>query len=131
MSQKKKKLLICYYAIIGYSSEIFLNLYINLFFISDYSYPFITVVLSVISNAAHFALRENQTWKALFLDTITDIRNCVILLGHWCLHAYGIIAITTYKKILPNPTHLLFLVPFPAIFYISTAIFTDPNKVIP
>lgn len=64
----------------------------------------------------------------LIVNTITDIRNVVILLGHWSLHAYGIIAITELREpFLHGP--FLALVPLPALFYILTARFTDPSKV--
>lgn len=55
----------------------------------------------------------------------------MILIGHWALHAYGIIAIATYRKIDTTPEFLLFMVPLPALFYIFTATFTDPDKVVP
>lgn len=92
-----------------------------------YSFPYITIILSVISNAAHFAFRLDQSMKSLLLQTITDVRNMVILLGHWALHVYGIIAITQLKN-LAFSSALMALVPFPAIFYMLTARFTDPNK---
>lgn len=92
-----------------------------------YSFPYITIIVSVISNAAHFAFKLDQSMKSLVLTTITDLRNLVILLGHWSLHAYGIVAITGLRSI-PFHLGLLALVPLPAAFYILTARFTDPNK---
>lgn len=64
---------------------------------------------------------------SLIKTTFSDSRNIIILLGHWCLHAYGIISITQ----LTNPTlhvSLILLVPIPALFYICTSKFTDPNR---
>lgn len=81
----------------------------------------------MISCAAHFAVRMDQKVTSLIKTTFSDTRNVIILLGHWCLHAYGIISITQ----LTNPTlHslMILLVPLPALFYIFTAKFTDPNK---
>ncbi|GAB6025245.1 hypothetical protein CHUAL_010667 [Chamberlinius hualienensis] len=92
-----------------------------------YAFPYITIILSVISSAAHFACQLDQSMKSLILTTIKDIRNFVILLGHWLLHAYGIIAITQLKDI-PFHAGLISLVPLPALFYIFTARFTDPGN---
>ena len=58
---------------------------------------------------------------------IMDIRMLMILLLHWGMHAYAIIGITQ----LHQPTFhgaLLCLIPFPAIFYLMTVKFTDPEK---
>lgn len=92
-----------------------------------YSFPYLIVVISVISCAAHFAVRMDQSVSALIRSTMTQPRNIVILLGHWCLHAYGIISITQLKDPLLHSL-LILLVPLPAIYYILTARFTDPNK---
>jgi len=92
-----------------------------------YSFPYIIIIVSLISCAAHFAFKLDQSLKALVLSTLQDTRNLIILLGHWGLHAFGIIAVTQLK----DDFHfgLLALVPFPAIFYVLTARFTDPYKV--
>lgn len=92
-----------------------------------YSFPFITIILSVISIASHLAFRLDQSMKSLFLDSAQDVRNLVIILGHWILHAYGIIAITQLSRPILHSS-LIALVPFPALFYILTSKFTDPSK---
>ena len=89
------------------------------------SYPYVVLVLSLISSATHFALKLNQSAKALFLGCFTDARNFVILMGHWLLHAFGIVAITQLKNLTLHLS-LMALVPFPALFYIATARFTNP-----
>lgn len=92
-----------------------------------YAFPYIVIVLSIISNAAHFAFKMDQSMKFLLVNTITDVRNCMIVLGHWLVHGYGIISLTE----LTEPAlygSLLCLVPLPAVFYILTARFTDPHK---
>nr|CAH7733945.1 unnamed protein product [Callosobruchus chinensis] len=93
-----------------------------------YSYPYLTIILSVISVAAHFASKMDQSAGALARGAVTDPRNLVILLGHWGLHAYGLIAVTQLKQPLTHAP-LLMLVPLPTVFYILTARFTDPNSV--
>ncbi|XP_056632964.1 JNK1/MAPK8-associated membrane protein [Diorhabda carinulata] len=92
-----------------------------------YCFPHLTLILSVISCAAHFAIKLDQSIESLILSTLVEPRNLVILIGHWCLHAYGIISIT---QLINPPLHASFilLVPLPAVIYILTARFTDPNR---
>ncbi|KAK6999242.1 JNK1/MAPK8-associated membrane protein [Biomphalaria glabrata] len=95
-----------------------------------YAFPYVVVVVSVITSACHLATEENQVMKDLIKQNVTNIRNLTILLGHWALHAYGIMAITQ----LVQPAYqapLVALVPFPTIFYILTVKFTDPAMVYP
>lgn len=99
----------------------------NKIFISDYSFPYIIFILSIVSSAAHFAIQLDQSVTSLIISTFVDERNIVILLGHWALHAYGIIAITQLTRPAIHAS-LIVLVPLPALFYILTARFTDPNK---
>jgi len=57
---------------------------------------------------------------------VTSVRNVVVMLGHWLLHALSIISLTQLRQPVIHAS-LLALVPFPAIFYILTVKFTDPN----
>ncbi|CAL1529674.1 unnamed protein product [Lymnaea stagnalis] len=95
-----------------------------------YAFPYIIVVVSVITSACHLATEENQKMKELIKQNVTNMRNLIILLGHWLLHAYGIIAIT---QLIQPAFHapLIAMVPFPTIFYILTVRFTDPALVYP
>jgi len=92
-----------------------------------YSYPYIILILSLISSAAHFAHKLDQSINKLFISTVTNVRNMIIMLGHWLLHSFAIVSITQVS----DEVHysLLALVPCPAIFYILTAKFTNPNKI--
>ncbi|BES93188.1 Protein of unknown function (DUF766) [Nesidiocoris tenuis] len=92
-----------------------------------YTFPYIVIVLSVISNAAHFAFKMDQRVKFLITSTVTDIRNLLIVLGHWVVHGYGIVSLTQLGEPVFH-TALIGLVPLPALFYIFTARFTDPHK---
>ncbi|XP_045480790.1 JNK1/MAPK8-associated membrane protein [Harmonia axyridis] len=92
-----------------------------------YAFPYLIVVMSVISCAVHFAFTINQTIFSLVTTTLYSPRNVIILLGHWCLHAYGIISITEFVDPLFHSL-LILLVPFPTLFYIFTARFTNPKK---
>jgi len=93
-----------------------------------YSYPYIIILSSIVSCAAHYAFRLDQSLKSLFLTSIMDSRNLVILLGHWGLHAYGIVAVTELKQ-LQLSLAFIGLVPIPAAFYIATARWTDPARI--
>lgn len=77
--------------------------------------------------ATHFAIQLDQSITALTISTIADKRNTVILLGHWFLHAYGIISMTQLKMPALH-SGLIIFVPLPALFYIFTSRFTDPCK---
>ena len=65
--------------------------------------------------------------KSLLLSSVSDIKNVVVILGHWLLHGYGVIAVATLRGVNIHPG-MLFLVPLPALFYVFTARFTDPHK---
>lgn len=92
-----------------------------------YAFPFITIIISVISCAYNFSKRKNQDIRSLCVESVTDWRNVGIILCHWFLHGYGIISITELK----NPQQdwcFLGLIPLPALLYILTVNFTDPDK---
>ncbi|CAM1154702.1 JKAMP (predicted) [Pycnogonum litorale] len=91
-----------------------------------YSFPYITIIMSVFSSAVHFAFRINQSMKSLVTSTFTDLRNVVILIGHWMFHAYGIIALTELKIVTVHGP-LLLLIPLPAVFYVVTSRCTNPE----
>lgn len=92
-----------------------------------YSYPYILLTVSVITIAIHLSLFKEQSTLELLKAHVKDVRNIIILLCHWALHAFGIISLTQleYPKFhLP----LLCLIPLPALIYIFTVKFTDPSK---
>ncbi|XP_053613323.1 JNK1/MAPK8-associated membrane protein [Plodia interpunctella] len=88
------------------------------------SFPYIIIIISMMTSASHFSVKLDQSAPALLVSSITDTRNLTILLGHWLVHAYGIISLTGFKEL-----WYLSLVPAPALFYILTAQFTDPMKI--
>uniref|UniRef100_A0A6M2DWC6 Putative jnk1/mapk8-associated membrane protein n=1 Tax=Xenopsylla cheopis TaxID=163159 RepID=A0A6M2DWC6_XENCH len=93
-----------------------------------YAFPYITIILSVVSNATHFSFKLDKSMKDLVRSSVADLRNAIIIMGHWIVLAYGIIALTVDKG-MPHPFILLTLVPLPTVFYILTSRFTDPNKI--
>jgi len=92
-------------------------------------FPYLVMVASVISVAVHLACQLDQQMAALVRSSVTELRNAVIVVGHWLLHAYGIIAVTQLTRPLLHSLMLL-LVPFPTIFYIVTVRFTDPIRTV-
>lgn len=93
-------------------------------FFSDASFPYIFIIISMMTSASHFSRRNEQSAPALLVSSVTDMRNLIIIIGHWIVHAYGIISLTGFKEL-----WYLSLVPAPAMFYILTAQFTDPVKI--
>ncbi|VVC32704.1 Protein of unknown function DUF766 [Cinara cedri] len=93
------------------------------------TYPYIVIVVSVISSAIHFATEINQSTKYLILNTVCVPRNILIVGVHWICHGFGIVAITQ----LANPPVdyvLLMLIPLPTIFYIVTTRISEPSKIL-
>ena len=96
------------------------------------AFPYVVLILSLISSAFHFAFKLDQTARALLIGCIKESRSAVILIGHWLLHAFGILAIMQPR--LPdaelNTSYFpaLVMVPIPALFYVCTVRFTDPEN---
>ena len=94
-----------------------------------FSYQYIIFIISVITSACHFAFKLDQEPKKLLMGCFKGDRSTVILLGHWLLHAFGILAITQLDdNNLKRDLSLLCLIPLPSLFYISTARFSDPEN---
>ncbi|CAH1793123.1 unnamed protein product [Owenia fusiformis] len=94
-----------------------------------YSFPYITLVVSVITIAMHFASFQEQEAKSLLKVNATNPRNIFIILGHWVIHAFGIVAVTQFKEpLLHGP--LLLVIPVPAIYYLLTVKFTEPSSIL-
>ncbi|EDV90555.1 GH14120 [Drosophila grimshawi] len=86
-----------------------------------YSFPYLSIAMSMVANAIHYSLKLDQTQKALLLSSVWDVKNVVIISVHWLLLAFGISSLNYHYA-------LLCLVPFPSLFYILTVRFTDPGE---
>ena len=64
-----------------------------------------------------------------FKNLVAKKKRLVVLFSHWLLHAYGIISISRLDK-LEQDLPLLALVPGPALFYLLTAKFTEPSRIL-
>lgn len=64
-----------------------------------------------------------------FKNLVAKKKRLVVLFSHWLLHAYGIISISRLDN-LQQDLPLLALVPCPALFYIATAKFTEPSRIL-
>uniref|UniRef100_A0A3Q1D3E4 Jnk1/mapk8 associated membrane protein n=1 Tax=Amphiprion ocellaris TaxID=80972 RepID=A0A3Q1D3E4_AMPOC len=91
----------------------------------DYAFPYIILVLSLVTLAVYMSASEIQSFKNLAAKK----KRLVVLFSHWLLHAYGIISISRLDK-LEQDIPLLALVPGPALFYIATAKFTEPSRIL-
>lgn len=77
----------------------------------------------------HHANRILYVFCQSFKDLLVRKKRLVVLLSHWLLHAYGIISIPKLDK-LEQDLPLLALVPAPAIFYLMTAKYTEPSRIL-
>lgn len=89
------------------------------------------MLLFRVANASWFlfSLCVLPLSKQSFKNLVAKKKRLVILFSHWLLHAYGIISISRLDK-LEQDLPLLALVPGPALFYIATAKFTEPSRIL-
>nr|CAG4635001.1 EOG090X0BGA [Alona affinis] len=92
-----------------------------------YSFPSIIILLSLMSHAFHFASRSDQSWRVLLQETVSSFHNLIVVLGHWILHGFGLVALTMWLDAALLAT-ILTLVPVPTFLYVVFARFTDPGK---
>lgn len=78
------------------------------------------VLLSAVTRCALL-----QSFKSL----VTKKKRLVVLFSHWLLHAYGLVSISRLDR-LEQDLPLLALVPGPTLFYIATARFTEPSRIL-
>uniref|UniRef100_A0A3P9P974 Jnk1/mapk8 associated membrane protein n=1 Tax=Poecilia reticulata TaxID=8081 RepID=A0A3P9P974_POERE len=89
-----------------------------------YAFPYIILVLSLVTLAVYMSASEIQVRSHLYRK-----KRLVVLFSHWLLHGYGIISICLLDK-LELSLPLLALVPGPTLFYIATAKFTEPTRIL-
>lgn len=51
----------------------------TIYFFTDYSFPYLSVIISMISNAVHFSLKLDQSMKSLVLSSVKEMKNTVVL----------------------------------------------------
>ncbi|XP_075782468.1 JNK1/MAPK8-associated membrane protein isoform X2 [Pelodiscus sinensis] len=90
-----------------------------------YAFPYIILVLSLVTLAVYMSASEVESPK----DLLVRKKRLVVLFSHWLLHAYGIISISKLER-LGQDLPLLALVPAPALFYLMTAKFTEPSRIL-
>lgn len=64
-----------------------------------------------------------------FKDLLVRKKRLIVLFSHWLLHAYGIISISKLNNVYQD-LPLLALVPTPALFYLLTAKYTEPSRIL-
>ncbi|XP_004837515.1 JNK1/MAPK8-associated membrane protein isoform X3 [Heterocephalus glaber] len=91
----------------------------------NYAFPYIILVLSLVTLAVYMSASEIENCY----DLLVRKKRLIVLFSHWLLHAYGIISISRVDK-LEQDLPLLALVPTPALFYLFTAKFTEPSRIL-
>ncbi|XP_062350886.1 JNK1/MAPK8-associated membrane protein isoform X1 [Cinclus cinclus] len=107
-----------------------------------YAFPYIILVLSLVTLAVYMSASEVEVLGSrldanrilclffkFFKDLLVRKKRLVVLFSHWLLHAYGIISISKLDK-LEQDLPLLALVPAPALFYLMTAKYTEPSRIL-
>ncbi|KFQ18208.1 JNK1/MAPK8-associated membrane protein, partial [Merops nubicus] len=99
-----------------------------------YAFPYIVLVLSLVTLAVYMSASEVEVGYSAFLcksfkDLLVRKKRLVVLFSHWLLHAYGIISISKLDK-LEQDLLLLALVPAPTLFYLLTAKYTEPSRIL-
>lgn len=90
----------------------------------DYIFPYLITIGSVLSIANHLSRHIDQSTRYLVRASFR-IRNLLIILFHWSLHAFGIVSLTGLTS---RESYLYFLlIPTPMLFYIATSKFTHPD----
>ncbi|OWK09184.1 JKAMP [Cervus elaphus hippelaphus] len=93
--------------------------------IAYYAFPYIILVLSLVTLAVYMSASEIENCY----DLLVRKKRLIVLFSHWLLQAYGIISISRVDK-LEQDLPLLALVPTPALFYLFTAKFTEPSRIL-
>ncbi|XP_028644975.1 JNK1/MAPK8-associated membrane protein isoform X1 [Grammomys surdaster] len=90
-----------------------------------YAFPYIILVLSLVTLAVYMSASEIENCY----DLLVRKKRLIVLFSHWLLHAYGIVSISRVDR-LEHDLPLLALVPTPALFYLFTAKFTEPSRIL-
>jgi len=102
-----------------------------------YSYPVITIIFFLISNAFYLCkeFKSNQSHISnsnlisnikFALNLFTKPRHLFLILAHWYFYAFSLIAIVEFRLFFFNYYYLLF-VPGPLVFFVISYKFTDPK----
>lgn len=88
-----------------------------------YSYPYLLLIGSIISTAVLLAKK-----KITSISEVLEKKDIIlILIGHWFLHAFALIALTEWTNPKMNGS-LFVLVVLPSFFYVVTVKLSDPRK---
>ncbi|XP_060239254.1 JNK1/MAPK8-associated membrane protein-like [Meriones unguiculatus] len=89
-----------------------------------YTFPYIVLVASLANLVVYLVFAKIESYSDLIRKD-----GLLVLLSHWFLHAYGVIALSRGKQLKQNLILLIF-VPVPALFYLLTTKFTKPSRII-
>ncbi|XP_055851354.1 JNK1/MAPK8-associated membrane protein [Episyrphus balteatus] len=82
-----------------------------------YGFPYLSIFISMITNAWHQSTKSNRPIQTIFKST----KSLIITGGHWFFLAFGIVSLRHHFI-------FLLLVPIPFFFYSLTLPFTDPSE---
>lgn len=54
---------------------------------ADYAFPYLSIIISMISNAVHFSMKLDQSMRSLFKTSITEMKNITIISKWPCFAA--------------------------------------------
>lgn len=91
-----------------------------------YFFSYMVIVVSLITSVIHLCGCDLKSYSSVTKDIFLNGRNLTILVGHWFLHAFGIISLTQLTQ-LEIHLPILALVPFPTLFFILTIQFSHPS----
>ncbi|XP_022333142.2 JNK1/MAPK8-associated membrane protein-like [Crassostrea virginica] len=91
-----------------------------------YFFSYMVIAVSLYTSVLHLSKCDLNSYSSVAKDIFLNGRNLTILVGHWFLHAFGIISLTQLAE---PAIHLpiLALVPFPTLFFILTIKFSHPS----
>ncbi|XP_048734627.1 JNK1/MAPK8-associated membrane protein-like [Ostrea edulis] len=91
-----------------------------------YFFSYLVIAVSLITGVIHLSGCDLTSYSSVTKHIVLDGRNLTILVGHWFLHAFGIISLTQLTNLAIH-LPILALVPFPTLFFILTIQFSHPS----
>jgi len=95
-----------------------------------YSFPYLFLIFSVASIAFNLCLEYSRCYKNILnMCAPPPPRIIALIILHWCMHAFAIIAITRNESLF-DTLKILCLTPLPTIFFFLTIRFSDPCQIL-
>lgn len=95
-----------------------------------YTYPYIILVVSMVTNAMHFASFQAKTPGGLLKELVCSVGHMCILFMHTTCVSFAVFSLLQCSPF-AHEFSLFFIVPLPPLIYIITAPFTQPHLLTP